>query len=188
MDGISSKTSHSFPVLNPIICPRAGQRLGHLPGTGRIRRPSHAGLLPLRLHVHTFPLQRIPGDRFASTSVDQLPNSSFFSLPALTNPESLRPDSFLLNHSPAYWTAAMCSWMEFWARAWVFPGMILPNYNKIHVLLFDKSFHFSFLFSLRLRPRPPLLSSWRIIAQTGHVPRCRRVHPPGASKHICVHF
>ncbi|KAL3097784.1 hypothetical protein niasHS_000519 [Heterodera schachtii] len=46
---------------------------------------------------------------------------SEFLMTALTNVESLRPDSFLLNHSPAYWTAAICSWIEFWTRAWAFP-------------------------------------------------------------------
>ena len=40
----------------------------------------------------------------------------------LTNGESLRPDSFLLNHSSAYWIAAMASWVEFLMEAFLFPS------------------------------------------------------------------
>uniref|UniRef100_A0A914I838 Protein-S-isoprenylcysteine O-methyltransferase n=1 Tax=Globodera rostochiensis TaxID=31243 RepID=A0A914I838_GLORO len=59
--------------------------------------------------------------------------SEFF-MTALTNLESLRPDSFLLNHSPAYWTAAMCSWIEFWARAWIFPSLCSLYISSIGIL------------------------------------------------------
>ncbi|CAL2029840.1 unnamed protein product [Caenorhabditis brenneri] len=48
---------------------------------------------------------------------------SEFIFTALTNRRSLRPDSFLLNHSVGYWLAAGLSWVEFLIEAWAFPGM-----------------------------------------------------------------
>lgn len=59
---------------------------------------------------------------------------SEFLMTALTNPESLRPDSFLLNHSPEYWIAAMGSWIEFWGRAWLFPSFYSPMVSIIGLL------------------------------------------------------
>uniref|UniRef100_A0A1I7U5R7 Protein-S-isoprenylcysteine O-methyltransferase n=1 Tax=Caenorhabditis tropicalis TaxID=1561998 RepID=A0A1I7U5R7_9PELO len=46
-----------------------------------------------------------------------------FVFTALTNRRSLRPDSFLLNHSVGYWLAAGISWIEFLIEAWLFPGI-----------------------------------------------------------------
>ncbi|EFO84801.1 hypothetical protein CRE_03840 [Caenorhabditis remanei] len=46
-----------------------------------------------------------------------------FVFTALTNRRSLRPDSFLLNHSVGYWLAAGISWIEFSVEAYLFPGM-----------------------------------------------------------------
>uniref|UniRef100_A0A914DDE0 Protein-S-isoprenylcysteine O-methyltransferase n=1 Tax=Acrobeloides nanus TaxID=290746 RepID=A0A914DDE0_9BILA len=48
--------------------------------------------------------------------------SEFF-VTAISNNDSLRPDSFLLNHSKAYWTAAVASWIEFWIEAYLFPSL-----------------------------------------------------------------
>lgn len=42
---------------------------------------------------------------------------------ALTNPRSLRLDSFLLNHSYHYWLAAGASWLEFTVELWLWPGL-----------------------------------------------------------------
>jgi len=42
---------------------------------------------------------------------------------ALTNPEAVSDDSFLLNHSVAYGVAAVASWCEFWLERGLFPGM-----------------------------------------------------------------
>ncbi|GMT31303.1 hypothetical protein PFISCL1PPCAC_22600, partial [Pristionchus fissidentatus] len=44
-----------------------------------------------------------------------------FLLTAFTNRRALQPDSFLLNHSVAYWIAAVSSWAEFWVEAYFFP-------------------------------------------------------------------
>ncbi|PIC55639.1 hypothetical protein B9Z55_000831 [Caenorhabditis nigoni] len=46
-----------------------------------------------------------------------------FVFTALTNRRSLRPDSFLLNHSVGYWLAAGISWVEFGIEAYFFPGI-----------------------------------------------------------------
>lgn len=48
---------------------------------------------------------------------------SEFVFTALTNRRSLRPDSFLLNHSVGYWLAAGISWIEFLVEAWLCPGI-----------------------------------------------------------------
>ncbi|KAF0300005.1 Protein-S-isoprenylcysteine O-methyltransferase [Amphibalanus amphitrite] len=42
---------------------------------------------------------------------------------ALTNPQSVSNDSFLLNHSWAYSVAAASSWVEFWLERALFPGL-----------------------------------------------------------------
>lgn len=44
-----------------------------------------------------------------------------FVFTALTNRRTLRPDSFLLNHSVGYWLAASISWIEFLIEAYFFP-------------------------------------------------------------------
>ncbi|ETN69564.1 isoprenylcysteine carboxyl methyltransferase family protein, partial [Necator americanus] len=43
--------------------------------------------------------------------------SEFF-FTAISNRRSLQSDSFLLNHSKAYWVAAVASWMEFFLEAY----------------------------------------------------------------------
>ncbi|GMT05021.1 hypothetical protein PENTCL1PPCAC_27195, partial [Pristionchus entomophagus] len=52
-----------------------------------------------------------------------------FLITAFTNRRALQPDSFLLNHSVAYWVAAVASWTEFWTEAYFFP------LSKTHFLL-----------------------------------------------------
>ncbi|CAJ0595980.1 unnamed protein product, partial [Cylicocyclus nassatus] len=42
---------------------------------------------------------------------------------AVTNRRSLQPDSFLLNHSFAYWAAACASWFEFFFEAYFIPSI-----------------------------------------------------------------
>ncbi|GMR31595.1 hypothetical protein PMAYCL1PPCAC_01790, partial [Pristionchus mayeri] len=54
---------------------------------------------------------------------------SEFLITALTNRRALQSDSFLLNHSVAYWVAAVASWTEFWIEAYFFPRA------KTHFLL-----------------------------------------------------
>ncbi|KAF8381003.1 hypothetical protein PRIPAC_70145 [Pristionchus pacificus] len=44
-----------------------------------------------------------------------------FIMTAFINRRALQPDSFLLNHSVAYWVAAASSWVEFWTEAYFFP-------------------------------------------------------------------
>uniref|UniRef100_A0A915DPU9 Protein-S-isoprenylcysteine O-methyltransferase n=1 Tax=Ditylenchus dipsaci TaxID=166011 RepID=A0A915DPU9_9BILA len=51
--------------------------------------------------------------------------SEFF-VTGLTNIDSLKPDSFLLNHSTAYWIAASSSWVEFAIEAFLFPNFYYP--------------------------------------------------------------
>ncbi|CAJ0942307.1 unnamed protein product, partial [Mesorhabditis belari] len=46
-----------------------------------------------------------------------------FLFTAISNRRSLKIDSFLLNHSRAYWAAAVTSWLEFWMEATLFPNM-----------------------------------------------------------------
>ena len=41
---------------------------------------------------------------------------------ALTNPRNLSLDSYLLNHSFAYWFAAIVSWVEFFVERWIYPN------------------------------------------------------------------
>ncbi|CAK5088956.1 unnamed protein product [Meloidogyne enterolobii] len=60
---------------------------------------------------------------------------SEFLMTAYSNPDSLRPDSFLLNHSWAYWTAAMCSWIEFWTRLWILPTFYSPFVSLAGLIL-----------------------------------------------------
>uniref|UniRef100_A0A8R1IA05 Protein-S-isoprenylcysteine O-methyltransferase n=1 Tax=Caenorhabditis japonica TaxID=281687 RepID=A0A8R1IA05_CAEJA len=48
---------------------------------------------------------------------------SEFVFTALSNRRSLRPDSFLLNHSVGYWVAASVSWIEFLIEAYFFPDL-----------------------------------------------------------------
>ncbi|MCL4129324.1 UNVERIFIED_CONTAM: hypothetical protein GTU68_015336, partial [Idotea baltica] len=42
---------------------------------------------------------------------------------ATTNPATLSLDSFLLNHSIAYWAAAVASWVEFFIERWLFVSL-----------------------------------------------------------------
>uniref|UniRef100_A0A915CKW8 Protein-S-isoprenylcysteine O-methyltransferase n=1 Tax=Parascaris univalens TaxID=6257 RepID=A0A915CKW8_PARUN len=46
---------------------------------------------------------------------------SEFLATALTNRKTLTPSSYLLNHSFAYWIAALTSWVEFLVESYVFP-------------------------------------------------------------------
>jgi protein-S-isoprenylcysteine O-methyltransferase len=48
-------------------------------------------------------------------------HASEFFMTAITNNEGLKADSFLLNHSKAYWMAASLSWLEFSIEAYFFP-------------------------------------------------------------------
>ncbi|KAF7624720.1 hypothetical protein Mgra_00010005 [Meloidogyne graminicola] len=57
--------------------------------------------------------------------------SEFF-MTAFSNPDSLKPDSFLLNHSLEYWTAALCSWVEFWIRLWAFPSKFFTSFAAFY--------------------------------------------------------
>jgi len=42
---------------------------------------------------------------------------------SLINPKTLSLDSFLINHSPEYNIAAVCSWTEFLVERWIYPDM-----------------------------------------------------------------
>lgn len=55
-------------------------------------------------------------------SVLSLFHLSEFLTIALIKPRSLKPDSFLLNHSPEYHMAAVASWTEFVIESYLFPG------------------------------------------------------------------
>ncbi|XP_032517677.2 protein-S-isoprenylcysteine O-methyltransferase isoform X1 [Danaus plexippus] len=48
--------------------------------------------------------------------------SEFFTV-ALTNPQTLTVDSFILNHSSQYWIAAVTSWLEAGVEYYFFPSM-----------------------------------------------------------------
>ncbi|CAI2320492.1 unnamed protein product [Caenorhabditis sp. 36 PRJEB53466] len=54
---------------------------------------------------------------------------SEFVFTALSNRRSLRPDSFLLNHSVGYWMAASVSWIEFLLEAYFCPWL-----KEYHIL------------------------------------------------------
>ncbi|KAI6185329.1 50S ribosomal protein L16 [Aphelenchoides besseyi] len=46
----------------------------------------------------------------------------------ITNNENLKPDSFLLNHSVAYWMAAVCAWLEFGIESVALPWLNRLNF------------------------------------------------------------
>ncbi|KAL1116477.1 hypothetical protein AAG570_004950 [Ranatra chinensis] len=45
---------------------------------------------------------------------------------AVSNPDTLSVDSFILNHSPQYKIAAVSSWIEFWIEHALWPGLLHP--------------------------------------------------------------
>ncbi|KAH7731943.1 Protein M01E11.1 [Aphelenchoides avenae] len=49
-------------------------------------------------------------------------HASEFFMTGITNNDALSPDSFLLNHSTAYWVAAAASWVEFAVESYLFPS------------------------------------------------------------------
>jgi len=53
-----------------------------------------------------------------------------FFITALYNPYVTSADSFLINHSIAYTTAALLSWTEFWVHFWCF-----PPFSTIYMML-----------------------------------------------------
>ncbi|KAE9419054.1 hypothetical protein Angca_003379 [Angiostrongylus cantonensis] len=55
------------------------------------------------------------------TFVLSLFHFSEFIVTAVSNRRSLQPDSFLLNHSTAYWMAAFASWTEFFLEVYFAP-------------------------------------------------------------------
>lgn len=63
--------------------------------------------------------------------------SEFFAV-ALTNPQTLTIDSFILNHSIQYWLAAISSWIEMAIESYFFPGeyFYLKCANIINLNLF----------------------------------------------------
>ncbi|VDO75719.1 unnamed protein product [Heligmosomoides polygyrus] len=50
---------------------------------------------------------------------------------AISNRRSLQPDSFLLNHSTAYWVAACASWAEFFAEAYFAPFLKVKSISML---------------------------------------------------------
>ncbi|PAV66033.1 hypothetical protein WR25_19451, partial [Diploscapter pachys] len=54
---------------------------------------------------------------------------------AISNRRSLQPDSFLLNHSTAYWVAAITSWVEFWVETYFFPSIKCSSISSVGVFL-----------------------------------------------------
>ena len=51
-----------------------------------------------------------------------------YAVTGLTNPSNLKTDSFLLNHSPQYWIAAIASWAEHLVELYFFPSLKLATY------------------------------------------------------------
>ncbi|CAI4229324.1 unnamed protein product [Auanema sp. JU1783] len=60
---------------------------------------------------------------FAYSFILSVFHFSEFVFTAITNRRSLQPDSFLLNHSHAYWIAAISSWFEFFLEAYYVPAV-----------------------------------------------------------------
>uniref|UniRef100_A0A914WG30 Protein-S-isoprenylcysteine O-methyltransferase n=1 Tax=Plectus sambesii TaxID=2011161 RepID=A0A914WG30_9BILA len=60
---------------------------------------------------------------------------SEYVITAITSPRTLSIDSFLLNHSKAYWIAASASWLEFTLEAWLIPGLKSEVISWIGVLI-----------------------------------------------------
>ncbi|KJH40606.1 isoprenylcysteine carboxyl methyltransferase family protein [Dictyocaulus viviparus] len=58
---------------------------------------------------------------FCYTLVFSFFHFSEFLVTAISNRRSLQPDSFLLNHSMAYWIAAFASWTEFFIEVYFTP-------------------------------------------------------------------
>ena len=53
----------------------------------------------------------------------------------ITNIDSLKSESFLLNHSYAYWFAAVCSWLEFGAETTLLPAIKLNGVSWLGISL-----------------------------------------------------
>ncbi|XGW23839.1 hypothetical protein V3C99_005786 [Haemonchus contortus] len=58
--------------------------------------------------------------------------SEFF-FTAISNRRSLQPDSFLLNHSTAYWIAALASWIEFFSEVYFIPFLKVQSISMLGV-------------------------------------------------------
>ncbi|KAL6732879.1 hypothetical protein Aduo_003592 [Ancylostoma duodenale] len=58
---------------------------------------------------------------FCYSFIFSLFHFSEFFFTAISNRRSLQPDSFLLNHSVAYWVAACASWVEFFLEVYFTP-------------------------------------------------------------------
>ena len=64
---------------------------------------------------------------------------SEFITTALSNPQNLSFDSFLVNHSVQYWAAMLASWLEYAAINYFFPqlkaGLVLVTYTGLVICL-----------------------------------------------------
>ncbi|KAK6054885.1 isoprenylcysteine carboxyl methyltransferase family protein [Cooperia oncophora] len=56
-----------------------------------------------------------------------------FFFTAISNRRSLQSDSFLLNHSVAYWIAALASWMEFFLEVYLAPFLKVQTISMLGV-------------------------------------------------------
>ncbi|WKX88576.1 hypothetical protein Q1695_008318 [Nippostrongylus brasiliensis] len=54
---------------------------------------------------------------------------------AISNRRSLQPDSFLLNHSVAYWVAACASWLEFSVEMYFVPSIKMRSISMLGFLM-----------------------------------------------------